>query len=628
MTALWWKELRESAAKVGAGLGAVVLLHLLRRFEDFNRDFSGAVDAWAAGLGVACAAVLAMDAVAGERSRGTLDFLLVRPTTVGRILAAKFAVGAGGLLAVVAAYWAMVYATPLVGISLWQGQEAQAIADIGPVAMVWAWYLPALVVYAAVFMASAATENPVEAVGAGAIAGLVAISLVLLAGALYPGGRPPGTALSDLIAVRIDGTGNLVRVATRTGAVVQRTLLSGILAGVGFAVAVLLAGRFRQFTLSRRRLVVSGFALVALLLALPRLLPDGTQRIRPAATVDVGDGARGLAVAGDVAYVLRRDSLLAVDLSDRDHPRIAAAAAHGDGWSLSSLALLDARACARGHKSATPGDSSAVLCFDLSEPLRPRPAGAHVTAAPTAGEEEEFGFPGMSRSLSLEHLGQVLLAGAVGPTRSTLTSLTIDPGGLPRVADELVLETYEYPEEQWLDGFRYRRGFFLQQHQFDIAPAGSHAYLGLYRGLVVVEVGPGGRLREQAVLDLADRTEHLRGRKRSVVVRGDTAWVERLWPAETVQVDVSDPSQPRVTAVHSAGARRADRLDAGFLWAVQQGVHLYDPAAPYRRPTPVLTLPREDRFWGTRAAVLSDGWGHALMDGQLALFRLPPRRGG
>lgn len=294
---------------------------------------------------------------------------------------------------------------------------------------------------------------------------------------------------------------------------------------------------------------------------------------------------------------------------------------------MSSLVLLDGYACARARKSATPTDSSGVLCFDVGDPRQPRPAGAWVTAAPWSRDDDEGPFYGEPRPLTLQRVGDVLLAGAVGTTQSTLTSLTLSASGEPEVADELVLETYDYPEEQWQDGFRYRREFFLQQHRFEIEPAAGHAYLGMHTGLLVIQVGPRGRLTERAWLNLGDKTEHMRGSARSVVVRGDTAWVERNWPAETVAVDVSDPAHPRAVGVYRTGTQLADRFDAGFYWALGQGVRLYDPADLYRRPTPMLSLPREDRFWGSGRPVLRDGWGYAVMDDELALFRLPALQG-
>ena len=46
------------------------------------------------------AIILAMDAVAHERSAGTLSFLLDKPMSSATVLAVKFLVGLGGLLLV------------------------------------------------------------------------------------------------------------------------------------------------------------------------------------------------------------------------------------------------------------------------------------------------------------------------------------------------------------------------------------------------------------------------------------------------------------------------------------------------------------------------------------------------
>ena len=115
MGALLWKEFRENSYKVAAGLGVVFLLHLLRQIEDFNRSFANDINGWAPIIAGLSAGILGMDVIAGERSRGTLEFLLVRPASLARIIAAKFIVGAVGLFVIVAAFWAVVYVTPFVG---------------------------------------------------------------------------------------------------------------------------------------------------------------------------------------------------------------------------------------------------------------------------------------------------------------------------------------------------------------------------------------------------------------------------------------------------------------------------------------------------------------------------------
>jgi ABC-type transport system involved in multi-copper enzyme maturation permease subunit len=260
MRALLWKEWRENTYKIVTGLSVVLLLHVLRQIDSFNQSFANDVNGWAPVIAGLSAGILGMDAIAGERNRGTLEFLLVRPPSAARIIAAKFLVGALGLLAIIAAFWAVVYVTPFVGsLSPYGGRyEVQVIAEISWLSMVYAWFLPALVIYTVVFAASAATENSAEAAGAGCIIALVAVVLLMLVAQLYPGFLHERSPIQDLTNVILNSDGDLVRIATRSDAILSRTLLAAGLVIIGLVAAWLLIGRFREFTIGRRPLVISG----------------------------------------------------------------------------------------------------------------------------------------------------------------------------------------------------------------------------------------------------------------------------------------------------------------------------------------------------------------------------------
>ena len=104
LRALIWKEGREAIYKiaVGACLGLFVGL-LTHNAPAYPLELICHL------IGFFSAVLMGMDAVAGERSRGTLPFLFIRPLDRGRLLGAKFVVGAAGLLVILAAYWAGVY---------------------------------------------------------------------------------------------------------------------------------------------------------------------------------------------------------------------------------------------------------------------------------------------------------------------------------------------------------------------------------------------------------------------------------------------------------------------------------------------------------------------------------------
>ncbi|MDE2813637.1 MAG: ABC transporter permease subunit, partial [Gemmatimonadota bacterium] len=97
LRALLWKEGRESSYKitVGACLGLFVGL-LTHNAPSYPLELICYL------IGFFSAVLMGMDAVAGERSRGTLSFLFIRPLDRGWLLGVKFVVGAAGLLVVLA----------------------------------------------------------------------------------------------------------------------------------------------------------------------------------------------------------------------------------------------------------------------------------------------------------------------------------------------------------------------------------------------------------------------------------------------------------------------------------------------------------------------------------------------
>ena len=74
--ALLWKEGREILPKVLVGVALAVVVCLMRNNADFNRSYAESFEGLIMGGLAVMAIVLAMDAIARERSTGTLSFLL------------------------------------------------------------------------------------------------------------------------------------------------------------------------------------------------------------------------------------------------------------------------------------------------------------------------------------------------------------------------------------------------------------------------------------------------------------------------------------------------------------------------------------------------------------------------
>ena len=111
--ALFWKEGREILFKILIGLGGCIALLLLRQHPDFERNFVRSLENWGMWVGIAGAVVFGMEAIATERSKETLDFLMVRPISAAKLMLVKFIAGGASLFLVIAAFWATVYLFPL-----------------------------------------------------------------------------------------------------------------------------------------------------------------------------------------------------------------------------------------------------------------------------------------------------------------------------------------------------------------------------------------------------------------------------------------------------------------------------------------------------------------------------------
>jgi hypothetical protein len=169
---------------------------------------------------------------------------------------------------------------------------------------------------------------------------LLAAIFIMLMAQFYPGFMYQRSAIQDLLNVVMGREGDVVRIATRPEAILWRTLLAGGLVAVGLVGAWLLTGRFREFTLGRRQLVVSGFLLVTLVVTVPRLLPDDYEKVLPVGSLRVGNRVRDLWLSGDYAYLLYDDSLAVIDVSVPENPRWLQTVSVDPAWSLSGLASI------------------------------------------------------------------------------------------------------------------------------------------------------------------------------------------------------------------------------------------------------------------------------------------------
>ena len=210
--ALLWKEGREILPKVLVALALAVVVCLMRRNADFNSSYAADFEGLIMGGLVVMAIVLAMDAIARERSTGTLFFLIDKPVAGATVLAVKFLLGLGGLLLVALVAWATVY-IDLASLEVereYLAHNLVTVQSIDYVSMVALSFTQFSLLYALIFIGSAVTDHPFKGVAVG-----VALAVVL--GVFLTG---PATAIFPilnrypLVAIGLDDEGHLVRLAT------------------------------------------------------------------------------------------------------------------------------------------------------------------------------------------------------------------------------------------------------------------------------------------------------------------------------------------------------------------------------------------------------------------------------
>ena len=115
------------------------------------------------------AIVLAMDAIARERSTGTLSFLIDKPVTGAAMLAVKFLLGLSGLLLVALMAWATVYIdlASLEPSRAWLAYRLVTVQSIDYASMVALSFTQFSLLYALVFIGSVMTDHPFKGVAVG-----------------------------------------------------------------------------------------------------------------------------------------------------------------------------------------------------------------------------------------------------------------------------------------------------------------------------------------------------------------------------------------------------------------------------------------------------------------------------
>ena len=583
LRALIWKEGRESIYKiaVGACLGIFVGLN----YDD--SDFLSHL------VGVLGAVLIGMDAVAGERSRGTLPFLFIRPLDRGRLLGVKFVVGAAGLLVVLAAYWAGVY----IGLSerdnpqfLWGffsdpiddpiDLDLEAIlVDVGYGRILLLWFFFYLILYTAVFLASAFSDSSLKAAIIGPMVVWVGFFFGFFFGEqilLNTWGHISWYYTELVFLTDFDSEAGILRPAFDSSLLLARVAVATLLAAGVLLWACrmfrAMASRYFQWTVGALFLV--GFGVTAVWSKI-NVRPERAL-VEPVGRLPYEVPVVDLALQDRLAVVLLERGVSVVDVADWQAPR-EKGRVEIEGWRLWRLALSGSTAYVWGSSEAQ--DSVGVAVFDLSQPERPQL------------RTQRFLYPiiEVGPTPLLMHTPRLvgwaaweghLYAGLLGSEFLELHSFDVREGGLPQSVH--VLPIVEQVKHVWPNNWEMRwvgpHAFLTLGHDFvvlDLTDPRRPAELSrtplrrfgpskqyeesieklrhrLAPGVLPDSISAQLKLKESSRLEIRQYGTYGERIYRIAVpsglgpisLSGAKAYVQRRWPEELAVLDIGDLRQP------------------------------------------------------------------------------------
>ena len=336
-----------------------------------------------------------------------------------------------------------------------------------------------------------------------------------------------------LVAIGLDDQGHLVRLATDSARFWVKVLANLGLTAVALAVAV---GTFAPLP--------RGNALVA----------HGSDRVgcdhcRSSSRFSTGDRSStngcllgcseapdkqyygDLAVQDGLAYMTTGQIGIAIaDLNNPQQMRLLGSArpeSHELWKGGNAICVVDSLAYLVGWRKGLPSDSLGVVVFDVSDPAAPALKGYRMFAAIKRKRFRYDQYWGATDGglLLVRERGYALVAEA----------FALDAGGMPVVGDERVIMPISDPVDD----------SHIWKHRCHVSVRGSRAYIGAERELVVIDVADAHALRETGRYTLESFRPQSYYNPRLVATDGDKLYVERFWPYELVEFDITNPDQPR-----------------------------------------------------------------------------------
>ena len=586
--ALFWKEGREAAYKIAAAAGLAFVIGLVCTQGEPSRGTE--VQIMSHLVGFFGAVLMGMDAIALERSRMTLSFLLGRPLEPWKMLLVKFIVGAAGLLAVLAMFWGGIFlgmdtdgsvsfqsgyiASPDFTIRTYV-PWAEILADVGYVRMVLLWLSVYLILYGVVTLASILTEHPLKAAMTSLMAVWVVSALYLFGTVLAP--QIVKFYFQLVFSLEIYSDAGILRRAFDTSLLLTRGAVTALLLGgtLLWTLALFRIEVSRRFQWAVGALAaVCAIAVIGMDIYWSRYRRPPEPPVQSLGRLSYKENVEDLALKDGLAVVLLERGLSVVDVTDQQVP-VEIGRVEKNGWRFERLAVSGSRAYVWGEAQ----DSAGVAVFDLMSPEHPR-LRAHRLLLPI----EQGPSPWLRRIPRLVGWAVwdgFLYGGIIRDQFLELHSFDVRDGGLPRRVQVLPIE--EATKHAWNNGWEMRivgpHGFLTLGHDFvvlDLADPGQPEVLSRtplrrfgrsnhYEKLVqefrqkLTSSGPGVRVVQ---MDSAgSKRRILRGMSLGIdalstykafappalgplTVTNDMAYIERHVPREIAVVDISDPRKP------------------------------------------------------------------------------------
>ena len=497
-------------------------------------------------------------------------------------------VGAAGLLAVLAAYWAGVYIglpewgnpqflwgifwAPVASFSLYQ---EVILVDVGYGHILLLWFFLFLNLYTVVFLASAISIRTLKAAVSGVVIAWVAFSFLGFTMFLLPE-DVVWFYMSEVFMPGLDRNAAILRQAFDPMLILARIMTAVLLA----AGAILWARWKLRVQGGRLQWVVGALVLLYGVVILSAVLPYHSQEpVEPVGRLPYEVPVVDLALKDRSAVVLLERGVSVVNVADWRAPK-ESGRAEIEGWRLWRLALSGSTAYVWGSSEAQ--DSVGVAVFDLSQPERPQLRAQRLLYPIEAGSTRWLEHT--PRLVGWAAWDGYLYAGLLGNESLKLHSFDVREGGLPQPVH--VLPVAERAKHIWNNNWEMRL-------------AGPHAFLTLGHDFVLLDLtdprrpaelsrtplrrfGPSKRYEESVgklhrqlapgvLPDSIALQLRLKGSYRGldelemrrygtygeysyriavppglgpISLSGDTAYVQRHWPQELAVLDIGDLRRP------------------------------------------------------------------------------------